>query len=258
MLDREVGALVQEPLALEVTAGVGKIAAGVGKLVARHGELALEAGGAMLDHRRFEAERLAVGGACRRDSNRGRGSAHRRCSGQRELCRNSRRPGPVDRGGRVGRRRRRFLRRWLQRGRFGRRRFGRGRRPLRQPTLGFSTAGMRGGGQMLRLVHRPARPGELPLEVGDVLVEDPEVVPGGACLLAQRLLDLAAPGGLGVDVLLGAPQPALALGDLVPKPVRLRPRPRQLALDLSDLGFELDHRRLRFGGAPAGALGREL
>jgi hypothetical protein len=64
-------------------------------------------------------------------------------------------------------------------------------------------------------------PRQLKLEVGHVRVEDPEVMTHRARRLGQRLLDLAAPRALGVDVLLGASQPTLALCDHAPQPVRL-------------------------------------
>ena len=111
---------------------------------------------------------------------------------------------------------------------------------------------------MVRLVHGTAHPAELPLEVGHVLAKDPEIVRCGARLLGQRLLDLDAPRALGVAVLLGAPQPALALGDLVTQPVGLIARPHQLVVDPGDLGVQGADSRLGVGGAPPCALGREL
>ena len=58
---------------------------------------------------------------------------------------------------------------------------------------------------MLGLVHRPSHAGQIALEVGHVLVEDPEVVRHRPGLLAERLLDLDPECAFGVDVLLRAP-----------------------------------------------------
>ena len=75
-------------------------------------------------------------------------------------------------------------------------------RALSQLALGRKPPRHRGGGQMLGLVDRPAHPGKLALEVGDVVVERAEVASRGTRLLGQCELDLAAPRPLGVDVLL--------------------------------------------------------
>ena len=131
-------------------------------------------------------------------------------------------------------------------------------RPLGQATLGHRPPRHRGSGQVLGLVDRPAHPPQLPLEVGDVVMQRPKVARRGARLLGQRLLDLGAPRSLGVDVLLGASELSLALGDHVPQAVGLLARAPQIVLDLPDAVVEGDQRRLGFGRAPARALGREL
>ena len=284
LVDRDVRALVQEPLALELAAclgelaarsrnlaaGVPNIVAGVRKLAAGFRELALErrraqfaipADRVALDHHQLERQRRCVDRRGRPDGRR-RGWARRRRPGMRELGGDQSRAGVVEAGIRRLRlrgvrhrdaRRNRGLRS-IRVHRLRRHRW----RPLGQATLGDRPPRHRGGGQMLGLVDRPAHPGQLPLEVGDVVMQRPEVARRGARLLGQRLLDLDAPRSLGVDVLLCASELPLALDDHVPQAVGLLACAPKLVLDLPDAIVEGDQRRLRFGRAPARALGREL
>jgi hypothetical protein len=96
---------------------------------------------------------------------------------------------------------------------------------------------------MLGLVNRPAHPSQLPLEVGHVLVEERDVAARGTCLAGQRLLGLAPEGALGVEMLLGDAQPALALGENAAQPLCFLVRRRGLVLDPLAAGTQLGRRR---------------
>ncbi len=194
----------------ELAAGPGDLAAGVRNVIASARELALERLGApfavlacrvALDHRRLERQRRLIGRPRRLWPGCGCKRARRRRPGELELRRQQPRAAVVDGRQRLWHRLDRDNRLRRHR-RLPLDRHHRLRRALGQPTLGRQPPRHRGGGQMLGLVDRPAHPGELALEVGDVLVEHAEVASRGTRLLGQRVLDLGAPGPLGVDVLL--------------------------------------------------------
>ena len=88
--------------------------------------------------------------------------------------------------------------------------------------------------------------------------EDPALVVGGSAPVAELLLDLGTERALGVDVLVGEPRPAVALGDHLGQPLGLGSCPRELLVDLADAGHELGHGGLGLGRAPPRALGGEL
>ena len=183
--DRVVGALAQEPLTLELAAGAGELARRASASSTRAlGELALEAGTAGDDSTiaALEPERGPVGVADRRAS---LAAGARADVGERAgtaLARSS--------SAAIRRARTRLRTRVAARGR---------------ASAGSAPAAVArpAGARRRRGRHRRRRPGagprrpsgasgQLPLEVGHVVVEDPEVVTGGASLRGQRLLDLAA------------------------------------------------------------------